>query len=172
MKRLRAGPPTCRTNCAPIRAGAVSASDLSENAEEGAYCYIEVGDTGCGEEAVATFERHADELKLVLVDLAMPRMGGDEAFKKIRHIRRDASVIISSGYDEQEATKTLVGHGLAGFIQKPYSLASLAAQIRQALDRVGRFYRTGGSSPGGCAGLPTAGVASGRCRSHHCRAWA
>ncbi len=87
-----------------------------------------------GEEAVAAFERHADELKLVLLDMAMPRMGGDEAFQKIRQIRSDARVIISSGYDEQEATKKLVGQGLAGFIQKPYSLTSLAAQIRQAFE--------------------------------------
>lgn len=87
-----------------------------------------------GEEAVAVFERHADELELVILDLAMPRMGGDEAFQKIRQIRSDATVIISSGYDELEATKKLVGQGLAGFIQKPYSLADLVAEIRQAIE--------------------------------------
>jgi PAS domain S-box-containing protein len=70
---------------------------------------------------------------LVVLDMTMSVMSGEETFRHLRAIRPDLPVILSSGYNEVEATRTLTGKGLAGFIQKPYSASRLAEQIKIAL---------------------------------------
>ncbi len=86
-----------------------------------------------GREAVEIFEKHAGEITLVLLDMTMPHMGGEEAFREIRRIRGDARVILSSGYNEQEITSRFSGKRLAGFIQKPYQYDVLVEKIRALL---------------------------------------
>lgn len=86
-----------------------------------------------GIEAIEIFKEHADEIRCVLLDLTMPEMDGEECFKEIQKIKPDAVVILSSGYNEQEATKKFSAKGLAAFIQKPYSLDSLINTFRRVL---------------------------------------
>ncbi len=82
-----------------------------------------------GAEAVKVFRRHADEIALVLMDLTMPEMDGEQAFHAIRAIRTDATVILSSGFSESEAVTRLNRVGLAGFIRKPYTRQILLDEI-------------------------------------------
>jgi PAS domain S-box-containing protein len=77
-------------------------------------------------------ERRAD-VRLVLLDLSMPGMNGEQAFHELRRIDPSAHVILSSGYSQLEATQRFVGLGLAGFIQKPYDAATLIEAIRRHL---------------------------------------
>jgi PAS domain S-box-containing protein len=86
-----------------------------------------------GLEGVETYRAHADEIVCVLLDMTMPRLNGEDAFREIRRIRPDARVILMSGYNEQEATNRFAGKGLAGFLQKPYQLAVLRDALRTAL---------------------------------------
>ena len=86
-----------------------------------------------GEEAVDVFRENADEIVLVLLDMKMPRMDGERAFEEIRSIRGDAHIILSSGYNEEQAARTLAGQGLSGFIQKPYNLAELQMTLQRGL---------------------------------------
>ena len=67
------------------------------------------------------FRSHADEISLVLLDMMMPVMGGEEALEEIRAIRPRRPVIASSGYSESVAKERFGGKGLAAFLQKPYS---------------------------------------------------
>jgi len=87
-----------------------------------------------GRDGVEVFREHADEICVVLLDMTMPHMGGEEAFTELRRIRSDVRVILSSGYNEQEATNRFAGKGLAGFIQKPYHPQDLAALLRGILE--------------------------------------
>ena len=87
-----------------------------------------------GHEGVEVFRRHSEEIVAVLLDMTMPKMGGEAAFREIRRVRPDARVILSSGYDEQEATRRFVGKGLAGFIHKPYRPNELIAKLRGVLE--------------------------------------
>jgi two-component system, cell cycle sensor histidine kinase and response regulator CckA len=87
-----------------------------------------------GRDAVDLFTKHADEIAVVILDLSMPNMDGMTAFQELVRIRPGVKVILSSGYDELDSIKRLSGRGLAGFIQKPYSLNNL----RDALESAGR----------------------------------
>jgi PAS domain S-box-containing protein len=86
-----------------------------------------------GREAVDIYRSRHGEIDCVILDLAMPHMDGQEAFRELRSIRPDARVVVSSGYDHQEVTDRFVGEGLAGFIQKPYKFDALAETMRNAL---------------------------------------
>ncbi|GAV19685.1 blue-light-activated protein [Mariprofundus micogutta] len=87
-----------------------------------------------GIEGVEMYKRHADEITGVLLDMTMPRMNGEEAFSEILKCDPNAKVILSSGYNEQEATNRFAGKGLVGFIQKPYTPDMLASKLREALN--------------------------------------
>ncbi len=88
-----------------------------------------------GVEGLEIFRAHSSEIRLVLLDLTMPRMDGRETFQALRQIRPDLPVILSSGYNEQESAQGFLGQGLAGFIQKPYSLKELRAVITAVLSK-------------------------------------
>jgi PAS domain S-box-containing protein len=86
-----------------------------------------------GIEAVSMYRAHADAIAGVILDLTMPHMDGVATFNELRHIRPDVKVILSSGYDEQEATRRFAGLGLDGFVQKPYRLQQLEETLRRVL---------------------------------------
>jgi PAS domain S-box-containing protein len=86
-----------------------------------------------GKEAVDLYTVLADRIDLVLLDMTMPVMGGDEAFRRMKTIQPNVRVLLSSGYNEVEAIRRFTGKGLAGFIQKPYSALTLAEKVRTAL---------------------------------------
>ncbi len=87
-----------------------------------------------GVSAVRFFQEHAHEIRAVLLDMTMPNMGGEETFRELRRIDPDVRVVLSSGYNEKEATSRFAGKGLAGFIQKPYTVDALAAILRGLLE--------------------------------------
>jgi PAS domain S-box-containing protein len=86
-----------------------------------------------GREGVRRFVQHADSISVVLLDVTMPNLSGQEAFREIRRIRPAARVILSSGYTEQMAIADLDGALPAGFIQKPYLPGDLVAKVRQVM---------------------------------------
>jgi PAS domain S-box-containing protein len=88
-----------------------------------------------GRSGLALFAAHAHEICLVLLDLTMPQLDGAETFRELQRVRADVPVILSSGYTEQDATTRFAGTGLAGFVQKPYSMAALTVAVRAALGR-------------------------------------
>ncbi|MEM7355856.1 MAG: response regulator, partial [Acidobacteriota bacterium] len=86
-----------------------------------------------GLEGLEMYRQHADQIGLVILDLAMPKMSGEEAFHAIREISPSARVILASGYDEGESTRLFAGQGLSGFIQKPYRMLKLREKIEDVL---------------------------------------
>ncbi|GAM11143.1 blue-light-activated protein [Geobacter sp. OR-1] len=82
-----------------------------------------------GRDAIAVFSGR-DDISFVILDLTMPHMDGEQAFRELRRINPSIKVIMSSGYNEQEVTQKFVGKGLAGFIQKPYKLSMIRDVFR------------------------------------------
>ncbi len=100
-----------------------------------------------GRQAIDALREHAEEIVAVVLDMTMPDMNGEEAFRELRRIRPDVKVILSSGYNEQEVTSRFAGKGLAGFIQKPYRPTTLLAAIRRLLEEEHADDRAPGPRP-------------------------
>lgn len=88
-----------------------------------------------GAEALKIYAQRHAEICLVMLDLTMPGMDGVETFREMRRTNPAAKVILASGYNEQESINRFTGKGLAGFVQKPYRLADLAAKISEVLGK-------------------------------------
>ena len=88
-----------------------------------------------GRDAVEVFRTHRDRIDCVVMDLTMPHMDGEEAFREMRRIKEDVQVVLSSGYHEQEVTQRFTGKGLAGFIQKPYTMSPLRDVLKTVFDK-------------------------------------
>ena len=88
-----------------------------------------------GMQGVKRFREFAAEIQVVLLDMTMPVMSGEETFRELRLVRPEVRVILSSGFNEVEAIRRFTGKGLAGFVQKPYTSARLAEAVKSALAR-------------------------------------
>ncbi|MDQ6664314.1 MAG: PAS domain S-box protein [Acidobacteriota bacterium] len=97
--------------------------------------------TGCkvlvandGATGIELLKQFANEVSLVLLDLTMPRMDGEETMSHLRLIRPGIRVIVSSGYNEVEIIRRFTSQRFAGFIQKPYSAPGLLAKVREVME--------------------------------------
>lgn len=105
-------------------------SVLRQGLENAGYKVLEAAD---GVDGFGAFVRHRSSVRMVLLDLTMPRMGGDEVFAEIRRVAPEVPVVLMSGYSQQEATAALKGKGLAGFLAKPCSVRDALAVVRRVL---------------------------------------
>lgn len=87
-----------------------------------------------GVEAVEMVRTHPKPIHLLLLDMAMPRLGGAETFDQIVKLRSPIKVIVWSGYDLGPDIQSLLDKGAHGFLRKPVRAAELAAEIRRVLD--------------------------------------
>jgi len=87
-----------------------------------------------GHVAVEAYRAQPHDIVGVLLDMTMPVMGGEETFRQLRVIDPDVRVLLSSGYNEQEATRRFAGKGLAGFLQKPYRATELQEAMLDLVD--------------------------------------
>jgi len=86
-----------------------------------------------GKEAEEIMKARASDVGLVVLDVTMPGMNGEEAFRRLKAIRPDVPVILSTGHSETETASRFAGVSLAGFLQKPYTASQLAEKIKSAL---------------------------------------
>lgn len=82
-----------------------------------------------GAEAVELFRNNARKIRIVVLDLNMPNMDGEEAAGEILKIKNDTLILISSGFTDHEASEHFTGKNIAGFIQKPYRPKELIDKI-------------------------------------------
>jgi len=87
-----------------------------------------------GEEAVEVFEREQGQVRLVVLDLTMPRMSGRDVLKKLVRIDPKIRILISSGHQTPTDGSDLQRLGLIRFVPKPYRPDDLAQSVRTFLD--------------------------------------
>ncbi len=92
--------------------------------EEKGYKVIVARD---GQEALDYLEQQAHRIALVLLDATMPRLTGEEVFRRFHNAHPEIPVILSSGYTQEQTASSM--QGLAGFLQKPYKLDELLATV-------------------------------------------
>jgi two-component system, cell cycle sensor histidine kinase and response regulator CckA len=94
------------------------------------YTLIEASD---GVEAMASMAEHRGRLDLLLTDLIMPRMGGQELAEHLRTTRPKLPVLFMSGFaDRVTEVDEITGHG-SSLINKPFTRESLGRAVRDAL---------------------------------------
>ena len=88
-----------------------------------------------GQEGYALFLEHHAEVRVVVLDLVMPVLSGEETFRLLRAADPVVKVILSSGYDETEAERRLrerqIGHGPDDFVAKPYDIQTIVKKVRR-----------------------------------------
>jgi PAS domain S-box-containing protein len=97
-----------------------------------------------GERGLELFQRNADRIKCLVLDATMPVMSGEETLERLKALRADVPVILSSGFSEIEMIHRFEGKGLAGFIQKPYKTSTLLEKIKDAISPASMPLRAAG----------------------------
>jgi signal transduction histidine kinase/ABC-type amino acid transport substrate-binding protein/ActR/RegA family two-component response regulator len=88
-----------------------------------------------GREALDVIAASGGAIEAAVIDLTMPIMGGDEVIARLRDLRPDLGVLLSSGYAEPDIARTLGARYDCGFIQKPYRSTALVESVSALLTR-------------------------------------
>jgi PAS domain S-box-containing protein len=122
-----------------IGAGVILVADDEATVRQAARATLEhygytviVADDGA--EALRRMQENPDRISLVLLDLTMPVMNGVTTLREMERLGLRVPVLLTSGYNEAEATQHFAGVDLAGFIQKPYTARALADAVKRVLD--------------------------------------
>jgi nitrogen-specific signal transduction histidine kinase/CheY-like chemotaxis protein len=86
-----------------------------------------------GREAIEVFEKHFRAIDLVILDVVMPDMGGEETLTRLRSIKPSVAVTLSSGYNMEGQVTRIMEQGCKSFIQKPFTIGVLSQKLREAL---------------------------------------
>jgi len=86
-----------------------------------------------GQDAINLYQKHGQDIQLVILDMVMPGMNGGEVFDVMKTIHPDVRAILSSGYSIDGKAKEIMLRGMKAFIQKPFRIDSLAQKIREVL---------------------------------------
>jgi two-component system cell cycle sensor histidine kinase/response regulator CckA len=88
-----------------------------------------------GESAIELISRKTDDVDIVILDLIMPGIDGEETFDQIRQFNRKIPVLISSGYAIEGQAANVMRKGCNGFIQKPFNISELSHTIRKTIQK-------------------------------------
>ncbi|MBP6472577.1 MAG: PAS domain S-box protein [Chloroflexi bacterium] len=86
---------------------------------------IQVIQAGDGQAGLQAFQAHQDKIQLVLLDLSMPGLNGEETCIALRQINPHVKIILSSGYSQSEISERHADLDVTAFLQKPYSAEDL-----------------------------------------------
>jgi PAS domain S-box-containing protein len=87
-----------------------------------------------GMQGVEMYQSHQKEIAVVLSDVGLPLLSGQDVFRKIRAINPGAKIILASGYFDPETKSEMFKAGLKNFIQKPYMQNEVLQKVREAID--------------------------------------
>ncbi|MFQ3598653.1 MAG: response regulator [Chloroherpetonaceae bacterium] len=104
--------------------------DLLSDALSDAFNILSASD---GEEALKLYVQHQEKIALVITDLIMPKMRGDELAERLREINPSLPIIFISGYEREIKTDALLAKGRAAFLPKPFDIVSLTSTLHNVL---------------------------------------
>ena len=87
-----------------------------------------------GQEAVGVYKEKGNKIALVILDLIMPVMDGNQCLEEILRLDPRARVLIASGYSPDGTVRETLEGGAKGFVGKPYNLKQLLKTVRDALN--------------------------------------
>ncbi|MCA1660018.1 MAG: response regulator [Verrucomicrobiaceae bacterium] len=87
-----------------------------------------------GFECLERFRKQPHGFDVILLDLSMPFMDGEETFRRLRDIHPGVVVLLSTGFTAQERVDRMLAAGMAGFIRKPHRPDELLARVQVILE--------------------------------------
>jgi CheY-like chemotaxis protein len=88
-----------------------------------------------GREALDVYNKHKDEIDIVMLDMIMPQMSGGETYDQMKQINPNVKVLLWSGYSVHGQATEILERGANAFIQKPFDIEELSGKIREVLDK-------------------------------------
>lgn len=88
-----------------------------------------------GTEGIARYHQHEQEIQLVILDLSMPGLSGEETYAELKKINPDVRILISSGYSQNEIAHRFTNEEGPIFLQKPYNLVTLLETVQGLLNQ-------------------------------------
>ncbi len=86
-----------------------------------------------GRDALEIYRQDPARFAVVLLDLTMPHLDGEETFRQLRHINPGVKVVLMSGFNQHDAVSRFNGKGLGGFLQKPFEVGGILAAMQETL---------------------------------------
>jgi len=90
-----------------------------------------------GAQALEIYAARGHEIALVILDMVMPGLGGEDTFLRMKAINPEVKALLSTGYSQDGPAGEIIGKGVRGFIQKPYDFSRLLIMLRRVLDGPG-----------------------------------
>ena len=85
-------------------------------------------------EAIEVFHSNPDAFDIIITDMTMPNMTGDQVAKNILSIKPDTPIIIITGFSERINKEKAETIGIKGFLMKPVLISDMAQMVRNVLD--------------------------------------
>jgi CheY-like chemotaxis protein len=86
-----------------------------------------------GKRAIEHVAAHPGRFQLVLLDLRMPGLSGEQTFEKLHQLEPSLPILIWSGYAAEQDVSSMLKRGAVGFVQKPYRVAELSRTVAEKL---------------------------------------
>jgi CheY-like chemotaxis protein len=86
-------------------------------------------------EALEAFRAQPDKFDLVITDLTMPNMTGEQLARELTAIRDDIPVILCTGYSQMMSEEKAKSSGIDAFTMKPVVMKDMAETVRRVLDQ-------------------------------------
>jgi two-component system cell cycle sensor histidine kinase/response regulator CckA len=103
--------------------------------EKSGYSVLSAED---GREAVSLFEKYGRDIDLVVLDMVMPHMGGQECYQQLKAMNPEVQIMIMTGYTSDTSAENFFREGNIQVIKKPFELQSFTKSVRQAIAMVKR----------------------------------
>jgi len=100
--------------------------------ESGGYTVLEAKD---GTEAVGLVEKHQGDIDLLITDMVMPGITGQELALRLREIRPNLRMLYMSGYSDGAALNSALSDSSVRLLTKPFSRSALLRAVKELLKR-------------------------------------
>ncbi len=88
-----------------------------------------------GESALQIYSKYANDIDIVLLDMMMPGIKGDEVFTELKKINPNVKVVIISGFADKDIIQEMLRKGCCGYIRKPFMLDELSRVLNETLKK-------------------------------------
>jgi CheY-like chemotaxis protein len=138
VKRAVAAAMPAKAHVQPRRTGMILVAEDEEALREAMCDYLRslgytVLGASSGKEALSAVSEHEGHIDLLITDLVMPKMSGRELAQMLGSLRPDLKTIYMSGYTDDEGLRDGIHEQGATFLQKPFSLGTLARKVCETL---------------------------------------